>query len=191
VTQIDNSTHLGLGAASVTPQLTIEVRSAIGYGPTELAAFDDALHATNISNFNLIVLSSVIPPRTLVTTESTAVSTRPDGEWGDRLYVVMAEKSSAVAGEHVAAGIGWVQEPDTGKGLFVEHEGHDACAVDQDISASLNAMARARSESFGPIRQHIMSATTPPGSAVCALVVATYESQPWTSAGSEKNRPFN
>jgi len=133
----------------------------------------------NIANFNLILLSSVIPAGAIVTVEPGAEQARPAGAWGDRLYVVMAEKRSSTAGERVAAGVGWVQDPDTGKGLFVEHEGRSAAAVDQDIQSSLNAMLERRTESFDPIRHQIISEVTPPGAAACALVVATFESQPW------------
>jgi len=184
VTQLESDADLGLVEGSFAPQLTIEVRSAIGYGPTALAAFDDALHSTSIANFNLILLSSVIPAGASVTTGSGPTTSRPAGAWGDRLYVVMAEARSTVAGERVAAGIGWVQEPDTGKGLFVEHEGDDPAALDRNIRSSLHAMMERRSERFGPIRHHIISETTPPGSSACALVVATFESEPWTGGSS-------
>ena len=38
------------------------MRTATGTGRTLLAAFDDALLAAGVANFNLITLSSVIPP---------------------------------------------------------------------------------------------------------------------------------
>lgn len=180
MTQLQNNADISLLNRSAGPQLTIAVRGAIGHGPTELAAFDDALHSMDIANFNLIVLSSVIPTGAKVTTGPEPATSRPPGAWGDRLYVVMAETRSTIPGECVAAGIGWVQEPGTGKGLFVEHEGDDPAAVKRDIRSSLNAMVTRRSESFGPIRHHIVSETTPPGSSACALVVATFQSQPWT-----------
>jgi len=185
VTHLENNVDVSLLSHSAGPQLTIAVRSAIGHGPTKLAAFDDALQSTNIANFNLILLSSVIPAGARIVTDSGPTTSRPSGAWGDRLYVVMAEKRSTLPGECVAAGIGWVQEPDTGRGLFVEHEGDDPATVERDIRTSLNAMMARRSESFGPIRHHIVSETTPPGSSACALVVATFQSQPWAAGESQ------
>ena len=43
--------------------MNIYVSSGIGYGQTKLAAFDAALNEAGIANFNLIKLSSVIPPK--------------------------------------------------------------------------------------------------------------------------------
>lgn len=45
---------------------TIYVTSGIGEGQTNLSAFDAALWDAGIANFNLIKLSSVIPPHSKV-----------------------------------------------------------------------------------------------------------------------------
>lgn len=45
-----------------TTGLAIQVRAATGRGPTSLAAFDDALSVAGVANFNLVRLSSIIPP---------------------------------------------------------------------------------------------------------------------------------
>jgi arginine decarboxylase len=42
--------------------MQIHVSSGRGEGPTPLAAFDAALRDAGVSNYNLIALSSVIPP---------------------------------------------------------------------------------------------------------------------------------
>ncbi len=173
------TSSLSATGAVRSPTLTIDVRVAIGHGPTELAAFDDALHGANIANFNLLLLSSVIPPNSVIRVLDDPSADRPTGDWGDRLYVVMAHATSSTPGEIVAAGIGWVQDPLTGRGLFVEHEVGDEQQVERDIGATLGAMVARRDEPFGPQQHRVTAAVTPDSGAVCALVVATYESESW------------
>ena len=157
----------------------IDVRTGVGRGPTELAAFDAALRDANIANFNLIVLSSVIPPGTDITVLEDATEHRPPGDWGDRLYVVMAQERTSTVGQTVSAGIGWVQDEESGRGLFVEHEGREEWRVRQDIQLSLDAMVQGRPERFGPMMTRVETARCTDGTPTCALVVAVYESQSW------------
>src|SRR5215468_9293780 len=97
----------------------IPLVSGIGQGKTLLSSFDDALHRCGVCNYNLIPLSSIIPPRSeIVLVDRYEAS--PD-EYGHRLYVVKADMRSDEAGMIVAAGIGWYQWGD-GRGVFVEHE---------------------------------------------------------------------
>jgi pyruvoyl-dependent arginine decarboxylase len=42
--------------------MNIHLSSGVGAGPTELAAFDAALMDAGLANYNLLCLSSVIPP---------------------------------------------------------------------------------------------------------------------------------
>jgi arginine decarboxylase len=157
---------------------TIEVSSAVGQGPTTLAAFDDALLRNGVGNFNLVRLSSVIPPGTDV----LPVTGRPDvvGDWGDRLYVVMAEMRVDRPGREAWAGIGWVQHEETGRGLFVEHEGLSEHAVRADIESSLSALVAARpTTEFGPIESVLVGGQCD-GEPICAMAVAVYEAEGWT-----------
>src|SRR4051794_24371993 len=64
--------------------LTIRVAAALGSGPTQLAAFDAALRATGVADFNLVRLSSIIPPHSTMITSESAIDIV--GECGDRLY---------------------------------------------------------------------------------------------------------
>lgn len=159
---------------------TIEVATGVGTGPNELAAFDAALRATGIANFNLLRLSSVIPAGTDVRAVPGRVSPIR-GDWGDRLYVVMADARTVVPRQQVWAGIGWVQE-ETGKGLFVEHEGHAEEEVRNDLLDSLGALAAGRAESFGE-PHYVLRGATCDGTPVCALAVAVYETVSWDVAG--------
>lgn len=42
--------------------MQIQISEGVGNGPTELAAFDQALVNAGVANYNLIYLSSVLPP---------------------------------------------------------------------------------------------------------------------------------
>lgn len=158
---------------------TIEISCGTGTGPTTLAAFDGALRATGIANYNLLRLSSVIPPGTAIAPVDGPVSP-PGGEWGDRLYCVMAEMRVDAPGAEAWAGIGWVQNEETGKGLFVEHEGYREDDVRSDIESSLGALVAGRpGESFGPPR-YVLHGAVSDGTPTCALAVAVYETATWT-----------
>lgn len=156
--------------------MRIEVAGGIGAGPTELAAFDAALIAAGVANFNLLVLSSVIPPGSEVVVSDTA--TKPTGEWGDRLYVVIAQERLSARNAEAWAGLGWVQDADSGRGLFVEHHGGSQAEVERDIADSLAAMCRNRGGTFGPVQMKLAGTTCGDGAA-CALVVATYTAAGW------------
>lgn len=156
--------------------MRIEVASGVGSGPTELAAFDAALIAAGVANFNLVVLSSVIPPGSEVVPRTEPVT--PGGAWGDRLYVVLAQERVATRNAEAWAGLGWVQEETSGRGLFVEHHGSSRAEVEHDITDSLETLCRNRGEQFGAPHVQVTGTSCHEGAA-CALVVATYGSASW------------
>lgn len=181
VGQADPTIDVDTEARHRVPTLTISVASGIGRGPTKLSAFDSALRAAGVHNFNLICLSSVVPPRSKVQVLPGPVS--PEGDWGDRLYVVMAHERVEGPGAQAWAGIGWVQEAGSGRGLFVEHEGTDQATVSADIDASLGALCAGRPrQRFGPVRKVVRGAVSEDGGPTCALVVAVFKSEPWHPA---------
>lgn len=156
--------------------MKINLSAGTGVGTTELASFDHALVNAGVANFNLVYLSSVLPPGSdvHVVTEPSI----PEGQWGDKLYVVIAQKRTSQRNQEAWAGIGWMQDDKTKKGLLVEHEGHSENEVRADIENSLKALAENRNMKFGPIQMHITGkqcVSLP----VCALVVAVFESEPW------------
>ena len=161
------------------PRLEISVAGGEGRGPTQLAAFDAALRAIGVANYNLIRLSSVIPPRSVLRVAPGRLT--PPGQWGDRLYVVAAEWRTDEPGTEAWAGIGWIQDPDLGRGLFVEHEGSSEDQVRSDIEASLGALRAGRGatgDRLGDVEMVVHGAvcTDEP---VCSLVVAVFASEPW------------
>lgn len=157
--------------------MIIHITKGAGTGSTNLAAFDSALYDAGIANFNIIKLSSVIPGGTeIVLAEDTGY--QASGGWGDRLYVVMAEQRVATHNDTAWAGIGWVIEPETGKGLFVEFEGSSERYVRQSITDSLEDLMKTRGVEFGEVHMALNSATCR-DAPVCALVAAIYKSEPW------------
>jgi arginine decarboxylase len=162
---------------ATAPTMRIPVSAARGRGRTTLSAFDAALRAAGVANFNLVRLSSVIPTGAVV--ETVPAPQAATGGWGDRLYVVMAEQRCARAGEEAWAGIGWVQRPDTRAGLFVEHEADSEEEVRRLISTSLDDMTAGRPETFGDPRMQLAGGRCD-GQPLCALVVAVFEAAAWT-----------
>lgn len=160
--------------------MNIHVASGLGSGPTTLSAFDAALNDAGIANYNLIYLSSVIPPNTSIVLhpEGSIPAEAMPGGWGDRLYVVMAQERVDVPGQEAWAGIGWVQEVGSDKGLFVEHEGTDEAKVRSDITQSLQTLMKTRGVDFGEIHMQVAGkrCETEP---VCAMVVASYQASDW------------
>lgn len=156
----------------------IYVVSGMGQGRTELSAFDDALYKAGIANFNLIYLSSVIPPDLKPKVVSNAKLNNVGK--GERLYVVMSSYATSEKGKGVWAGVGWVLSKKKGNpGLFVEHHGGTKKEVEVLIKQSLEDMTRRRKGSFGPIQKKIIGGVCKKES-LCALVVAVYKVEKWS-----------
>lgn len=165
--------------------LQIPITSGVGSGQTLLSAFDDALQDAGAENYNLIVLSSVIPPaaEVVVVTRHHA----PPEEFGHRLYCVKAEMRSEEPGAVIAAGLGWFQLTNNA-GCFVEHETmakHISPAELEErlrtqIHASLRDLAARRGPEFvaAPIRTHIVSAQVE-ARPTCVLALAIYRAEGW------------
>lgn len=162
-------------AALPRPFGPITLARGIGSGPTPLAAFDTALLEAGVANYNLICLSSVIPPGSVI--ERRRWNT-PAKAWGQRLYCVMAQMREDRVGYTANAGIGWVRDEASGRGLFVELHDDDAERLERDLHSTLVSMQRNRGVSLGPVHTEIASNTCY-RDPVCVLVIAVYASQPW------------
>ncbi|MDZ7679876.1 MAG: pyruvoyl-dependent arginine decarboxylase [Acidimicrobiales bacterium] len=168
-------------SAAESAGLTISVTSAVGTGPTPVVAFDAALLEAGVGNLNLVRLSSVVPTGATieVAAEQPPAGGPRDAGWGDRHYVVYADARAATPGEVAAACVGWVQDPATGSGLFVEIEGDDEARVRREVAESLEVMADARNLDLGApvlLSRSIRCDHDP----VCALVVASFATESWT-----------
>jgi len=159
--------------------LEIYITTGVGEGSTPLAAFDRALFEAGIGNYNLIVLSSVVPIGAKILRKQWYAE---DEEWGHRLYLVLAEQRADVPGEEAWAGLGWVQNEEDGRGLFVEHHGAKRQQVENDIEASLATMCAYRTAPLGPPQAAVVGASCT-GLPVCAVAAAVYESRDWSSSG--------
>ncbi|MFQ5977244.1 MAG: pyruvoyl-dependent arginine decarboxylase [Candidatus Heimdallarchaeota archaeon] len=93
----------------------ISIVKATGTGATNKSSLDAALLNANIHNFNLIPLSSVIPP-------NVAIKRRKQFHReplpGSMQPVVIARITSSEPGERISAGIGWKLAHEGG--IFVE-----------------------------------------------------------------------
>ncbi len=157
--------------------MRIRIASAVARGPTPLGAFDAALRNAGIENYNLIALSSVIPPGSVL--ERVPIST-PPSEYGHRLYVVVARHDATQVGEEAWAGLGWTQESEGGRGLFVELHGSSKRAVETAIDSTLESMKQARPYDYGKNESQITGIVCE-GDPVCALVIAVYSSEGWAA----------
>lgn len=163
--------------------MRIDVVTSKGEGSTLLAAFDHALQNCGVSNYNLIVLSSIIPRGSeLRKIEKYQAQSE---EFGHRLYVVKADQRCDKIGRAIAAGIGWYQFED-GRGIFVEHETEGEneqevrSIVEQRIHHTLKDMCKYRHVEFDESKLNsaisTISVTRHPA---CALAIAVYQSQKW------------
>lgn len=134
----------------------------------------------HLGHYNLVRLSSVIPPG--VTVDPTAGVAEATDTWGDRMYCVYAEQRTNTPGEEAWAGIGWVQRLDGGGGLLVEHEGASEGFVAEAISTSLRDMIEGCEDQF-TVADMIITGGRCHGEPICALVIAPFLAVPWTGAG--------
>lgn len=155
--------------------MKIYVTTGTGEGPTPLAAFDAALIDAGVANYNLIVLSSVIPAKSVIRRARYVAQT---DEYGYRLYIVMAQHQEQQRGKSAWAGLGWTQEQDSGRGLFVEMHGSERSQVESDIQVTLESMIASRPLSYGAIESEIIGIECR-DKPVCALSIAVYQSKEW------------
>lgn len=166
--------------------MKIYLRSGMGTGQTPLSAFDAALRAAGIANQNLLYLSSVIPPNSVVLDQP--YPSDPDA-WGHKLFVVCSEARSRQAGTYIGAALGWCQFED-GRGVFVEHHsvGETELAVrsnlETEIKDTLNDLCDGRGVPSDQRKcDSKLAIVRVDGRPASVLVVAVYESEGWQAAG--------
>lgn len=157
--------------------MEIYVSTAVAEAGTELAAFDACLLKVGAGNFNLLYLSSVIPPDAAVRREDPPADI---GSWGDRLYCVMAEQRTSLIGHEIWAGIGWVQQVQGGHGVFAEAVGASEGEVELQLKWTLAEMTARRKSGQWKDPEFALVGATCSGAPICALAVATYRSEGWS-----------
>lgn len=163
--------------------MVIKVVSGKGVGGNLLSAFDSALQDCGVSNYNLIRLSSIIPPNSTI--EVVDRYETPGEDFGKKLYVVQAEKRSDHAGKFLGAGIGWYPLEE-GKGLFVEHETENdteetvRTEIEHRIRTSLKDLCEFRGYEFDESNMNFeLSIVEVKNKPSCALVLAIYKAEGW------------
>lgn len=153
---------------------SIRIVWGTGRGPTELAAYDAALAAANIHQYNLLRLSSVIPPSATVTETGSAPALAPTG---GKLYTV--EAAATTAAGPVTAALAWTRGDD-GAGIFYEAAGAEPSEpVTDRARAGLEAGAKLRS--MRADQSQVRATTTeqsPADSESAAAVVAAVYGSP-------------
>jgi arginine decarboxylase len=154
-------------------RLMIHIVAGTGEGVTKLDAFDSALFDAGIANFNLIRLSSIIPPYAHIL-EADVDLKNDIQEYGNFLYIVYADMRVDKPGDFAWAGLGWTQVIGMGKrGLFVEHEGSTKNDVVDLIHKSLYGMTSRRNEQYGSVSHRTIGIQCKE-KPVCAVVAATF-----------------
>jgi arginine decarboxylase len=148
--------------------MDVRVAWGTGPGPTELAAYDAALGAAGVGNYNLVTVSSVLPAAAAVSVAGTA----PDlGPAGARLTVVQARATTA-GPRSVAAALGWASGP--GPGIVYEAAGPaEEASVREDVADGLAAGRSQRDWTFENQRVESVAVDAPDDGHAAAVVVAT------------------
>lgn len=162
--------------------MNIFITSGKGQGKTLLSAFDSALFDAGVSNYNLIILSSIIPPGAVIKQQKYATL---EPEYGHRLYVVMSETRSRESGRWIGASVGWCQEDD-GRGVFVEHHAIENSEeavrlhLQVEVRHSLSDLCHQRGFTFSVQKMHIKTSVTKVTDApTSVLVIAVYQARGW------------
>jgi arginine decarboxylase len=164
----------------------IQLVSGVGRARTLLSSFDAALGICGVLNYNLIPLSSVVPPRSTLVEVDRFVPSTDEDRHGDRLCVVKADARADEPGRAVGAAIGWYRWGDD-RGVFVEHEvvGYSRSGVDTELRCrvheSLEDLCQFRDVPFAPNRVglRLVSADVD-GTPTTALVLAVYRAEAWS-----------
>jgi arginine decarboxylase len=153
--------------------MQIRVVTGTGTGPTAVAAYDAALAAAGVHNYNITTVSSVIPDDSTIHVLDSA----PDlGPVGEKLTVVEARATSD-SGTDAAAGLGWTTTAG-GRGLFYEASGSDTETVRERVAAGLESGRALREWSFADERI-VTAHTTDKEPYATAVVLGIYgDSEP-------------
>lgn len=153
--------------------MDIYITFGIGEGLTKISAYDSALIDAGIGNFNIIYLSSIIPPRSNIKLEK--LNLRNDLT-GHKLFAVISHIELDEIGQIAYSGLGWLFDEEKG-GLFVEYSSNKYEETYTYIDNSLNSMNRSRQiNSKATIKIIDVECIKNP---VSAVVAAVYNIQGW------------
>lgn len=154
--------------------MDIYITFGIGEGTTKLSAFDSALFDAGIANFNLIYLSSVIPPGSNIIERKLNWNNQHIGK---KLYVVASQTIVDEIGKTGFVGLGWINNKNSG-GIFAEFSSNNRIKTISYIQSTLKSMNTHRSLKGSPnIKIINITCRKKP---VCAIIAAVYEIENWT-----------
>lgn len=150
--------------------------ATVGEGPTEISAFHTALATIQLADYNIIRLSSVIPPTWKV--EIVEKYSGTEFGAGDRMYCVYALSFAEVDG-HCAAALTWSQPYSRSCGYFAEATAGGSCEALSTARLSLRSMIDASRIGQADVGELAIEAR--PGSATfaCSLTIAVYGGESW------------
>lgn len=155
--------------------MKIIITKGVGSGPTSLSAFDAALGNAGISDFNLIILSSVIPANSTISIQQFSPLAQ---DVGAKLYVVIAKQFCKIPGNSAWAGLSWAQNTNNDAGIFVEYGAESKENLLTYLDSTLKFMKKRRQNQYyneGCYTVDINCINSP----VCAVVAAIFNVEGW------------
>ena len=155
--------------------MDIYITFGIGEGTTKLSAFDSALFDAGIANFNLIYLSSIIPPGSNIIERKLNWNNQHIGK---KLYVVVSQTIVDEIGKTDFVGLGWINNKNSG-GILAEFSSNNRIKTILHIQSTLKSMNAYRSLKGSP-KLKIIKVTCRKKPA-CAIIAAVYRIENWTN----------
>jgi arginine decarboxylase len=129
---------------------------------SDLNAFDLALLKADLSEQNLVAVSSVIPDGAVLTEDRTM-------PMGMVTFCVLSQ-CRGVGGETVSAGIAYAYRKDGHGGYVAEGHLHGSTEVlRKELAAKMAEMSRIRGVEFGPVSFVVETLEIPEGNYGCAV----------------------
>jgi len=156
------------------------VTSGYGMNPeSKLNAFDEALADSNVTQCNLVSVSSILPPDA---EEIKPVYITP----GTITFCVMARMDGA-GGDRIGAGIGWAWGEKDGQkyGMVAEYHGHSSKSyIEQKLKDTLARMAKVRSLNILSVNTKVESVEVKEDMYGTVVVILVY--MPWSDEEGER-----
>lgn len=166
----------------IIPENVIYLVKGHGYGSLDKTAYDDALWNAGIANFNIIPLSSVLPP------SCSIVETKLD--WnsygrGMQLKVVESAALEVRKGLEAVAALGWIDPEGDKAGMLLELKGGDYDFLRIQMYEGLMEMSRRRGLNGEPKMVIERAPVSNDKTYTCALVAALYKIEVIKNPGIE------
>lgn len=167
--------------------MQLHVVRAVGRGGSERSAFDDALVVAGAGDHHVVHLGPTIPHGSTVDVSERLPVPAGRPSFGDRLYAVVAERTTAERGAQVWAGLSWAQDATSGHGLIVGRDAADEDALRVQLDIGLRDLQASRRIELGTpqvVTVGAMCTGTPTCAVVlCAFAVEAWPAEPvWTAA---------